>query len=316
MSNKKNIVVLGVGGVGGYFGGKLALASSSHGNGNSEFNVYYVARGDHLAEIRKHGLILNTVEEKRLLCRPTYATDSIAELPEPDICFICVKSYDLDALLQNLKEKVTKNSVIIPLLNGVDIYDRVTNIIESATILPACVYIATRVEKPGVVTQQGGNCTILFGTDPRNPEYDPRSLFSLLDSSSIKYKWHDDPFPEIWTKFLFIASLGMVTAFSQKTFGQILESPELTGYARSIMDEIYVIAVKKRIKLPPDIVAATLDKVRSFPYETMTSFQRDVQMNPDRHEGEILGGTVIRMGRELGVPTPITDTINQKFIIR
>jgi 2-dehydropantoate 2-reductase len=315
MTDKKNIYVLGVGGVGGYFGGKMARAFSAQHNRESAFNVSFIARGTHLQEIKKHGLTLNTVEEKRIICQPAYATDTVADLPDPDICFICVKSYDLDSLMHRLKEKVKKGTVIIPLLNGVDIYDRVKSIIDEAIVLPACVYIATSVERPGVVTQQGGNCTILLGRDPCNLSYDPTPLFDLFNRSGIKFEWYDDPFPEIWTKFIFIASLGMVTASSKKTFGQIMESPELKNNAHSIMNEIYTIAVKKGVNLPSDIVSLSLEKAGNFPYDTMTSLQRDFALSPARHEGDIFGGTVIRLGRELGVPTPATESIYEKLAV-
>ena len=313
MSSLKNIYILGIGGVGGYFGGKIARALSAQHAKGSGINVYFVARGKHLEEIKKHGLILNTVEEKHIICKPTLATDAVADLPEPDLCIICVKSYDLNPLLQALQGKIKRNTVIVPLLNGVDIYDRVRSKITEAIVLPSCVYISTYIDKPGVVTQEGGNCTILFGKDPQNPSFDPAPLFDLFNISQIKYQWSDDPFPEIWIKFIFIASLGLVTAYTNKTFGQLLESPELKEYVHSIMKEIHAISVKKGINLPPEIVSLSMQKISKFPYETMTSLQRDVQKNAKKHEGEIFGGAVIRLGRETGIPTPVTQSIYEKL---
>ncbi len=80
-----------------------------------------------------------------------------------DVCYICVKQYDLENVLKNLVTKINDSTIIIPLLNGIDIYDRVRKIITKGYVLPACVYVGTHIKQPGVVEQSGGECTIIFG---------------------------------------------------------------------------------------------------------------------------------------------------------
>jgi 2-dehydropantoate 2-reductase len=115
-----NIAVIGIGGVGGYFGGKLTQLLKDDKN----INIYFIARNQHLSEIKKNCLILDT-DEGIITCIPTLAMDNIAELPKLDLCLICVKSYDLEKVLFEIKSKITDKTMILPLLNGVDIYERI-----------------------------------------------------------------------------------------------------------------------------------------------------------------------------------------------
>ena len=206
-----NIGVIGIGGVGGYFGGKLTQLL----NNTKDLAIYFVARNQHLREIQKNGLILDT-DEGVMICKPTNATDNIPELPNLDFCLVCVKSYDLDKVLIQLKEKISSNTIILPLLNGVDIYERIRSRIYNGVVLPSCVYVGTHIEKYGKVTQRGGACTIFFGKDPQNDYFDPE-IFNLFKKSNIKFKWQENPYIEIWNKYIFVASFGLVTANFNKT---------------------------------------------------------------------------------------------------
>ncbi len=302
-----NIAVIGTGGVGGYFGGKLAQLLLV----DKSLKIYFIARGRHLEEIKKNGLILDA-DEGQLICRPTSAADDISELPELDICLICVKSYDLYNVLIRLKSKITDKTMILPLLNGVDIYERVRSVIKNGIVFPSCVYVGTHIEKPGKVTQRGGACTIHFGKDPLNKNPDPL-IFELLQKANIKYSWTDDPYAEIWSKFIFIASFGMVTANYDKTLGEVMKSEELSGYVKDIMNEIYQIALKKKISLPAAIIEDSYMKGNKFPPETKTSFQRDYEdkLRPD--ERDLFGGTIIRFGEQSGIKTGTTNRIYESL---
>jgi 2-dehydropantoate 2-reductase len=298
-----NIGIIGIGGVGGYFGGKLTQLLKDDKN----LSIFFIARNKHLNKIKKNGLILDT-DEGIITCIPTLATDDISELPQLDLCLICVKSYDLENILIQLKSKITANTMILPLLNGVDIYERIRLIIKNGIVFPSCVYVGTHIEKPGKVTQRGGACIIHFGSDPNinfvNPE-----LFKMLEKSNIKFNWTKNPYIEIWSKFIFIASFGIVTANYNKTIGEVLESEELSQYVKNIMKEIYQIAIKKHILLPQTIVDDTYMKGKTFPFETKTSFQRDYENKNKLDERDLFGGTIIRLGDQLGIKTETTKMI-------
>jgi 2-dehydropantoate 2-reductase len=299
-----NIGIIGVGGVGGYFGGKICKPASAQGT-----NVYFVARGKHLDEIRKKGLHVSTATEGDWLCRPTLATDRIGELPILDVCLLCVKSYDLKSIVLELCDKVSDTTLIIPLLNGIDVYERIRENLQHAEVLPACVYVGTHIETYGKVTQQGGACKILLGKDPQATGMVPNPIFELFHASSIKYEWFEDVYPEIWTKYVFIAAFGLVTASFDRTLGQVMESRSLSDYVISVMKEIFRLSQSIGIALPETMVTDSYQKGRDFPYELKTSFQRDFECVNKPDERDLFGGTILRLGKRLAIDTPVTQEL-------
>jgi len=304
----KNVCIYGVGGVGGFFGGQIADYISKF---DADKKVYFVARGAHLDKIKKDGLLLNT-SENSTICKPHQATDNIENVPECDLVIVAVKGYDLDSAVKNIKSIIREDTVILPLLNGVDIYERIRNNLDKGIVLPACVYVGTHIEAPGIVTQKGGDGKILFGKDPRLSDFYPASLISFFEELELNFEWNDDPYPAIWSKYMFITAFGLVTAGTDSTLGGIMESEGLKNNVFTIMEEIKSISLKKQIGLDDDIVEKSLNKAFKFPPETKTSFQRDVEKG-GKNEGDLFGGTVIRMGETLGIPIPKTKEIYGKI---
>jgi 2-dehydropantoate 2-reductase len=303
----KNICVFGVGGVGGYFGGKICHALSLMlGN---DIKVFFVVRGKHLEEIRSNGLILNTGEHDGIICRPHAAVDDASLIPPCDLYLICTKNYDLNSAVKSIKDKVFNNTVVMPLLNGIDIYERIKEVHDKVIILPSCVYITSYIEKPGVVTQKGPGGKILFGRDPRKTSYYPEEIFSLFDSVGIEYKWFDDPYPSIWEKYILICSFALVTTRFNVSMGEILDDYELKRILINIMTEIKIIAQKKGIRVSDSIVEKCLKVVSNYPYDTKTSFQRDIEQIKEYNEGDLYGKTIIRLGKESSVLTPYTESV-------
>jgi 2-dehydropantoate 2-reductase len=306
----KNICVIGIGGIGGYFGGKIAEKVDV---GRMDYRVTFVARGEHLEQIRRHGLILNTSEKTNIICRPFLATDDLGMIDKPDICFICVKGYDLDGVVTGLKKRIDAGTVIIPLLNGVDIYDRIRTIVPENVVLPSCVYVGTHIEKPGIVTQKGGDGMILSGKDPLHPEYELDDVAGLLEKTGIKYKFMNDPFPAIWEKYMFVAAFGLAGALTGKTLGEMYDDPECTGMITGVMNEIRSIASKAGIILRDSIVTDSIEKAKNFSSDTRTSYQRDIELKGRVNEGESFGGTIIRLGKKFGVSTGVTEGMYNKI---
>jgi 2-dehydropantoate 2-reductase len=303
----ERICVVGVGGVGGYFGGKMAYFFERQPEHRRQ--VYFVARGPHLACLQRDGLVLNTPNQAAITCRPTRATDNVLELPTPDLYLVCVKSYDLSAVIRAIQKNMYAETVVLPLLNGVDICERIRSILAIGIVLPACVYIGTHIDRPGVVTQHGGDGTILCGPDALFPRFDPQELSGLFMEADLKLVWNSDPYPAIWQKYIFIAGFGLVTAHSGKTLGQIIADETCRKQVCSIMAEIVVIARRKGILLPDNIVEASWNKASNFPPETKTSYQRDIETAGKRDEGELFGGTVIQISKQEGIPTPVTSAL-------
>ena len=308
----KNICIFGVGSVGGVFGGKIAHAIAQEKD--TERKVFFIARGAHLEEIKRNGLILNTPEEHGIVCKPALATNNIAEIPQPDLYLLCVKGYDLDDATLAIKTNIGTHTLVIPLLNGVDIYERIRKNMPKGIVLPGCVYIGALLERPGVVTHVGGPGLIAFGKDPHLPDFDPTGIINFFNDMGIQFTWSDNAASAQWQKFVFIAGYGLVTAYTAKTIGEILSDLKLKELVQKVMEEIAGVAKKKGVTLADSIVTDSLQTGSNFPPETTTSFQRDVAAKGARHEGDLFGGTIIRLGKELGVPTPVTESIYSKIL--
>ncbi|MBP6940822.1 MAG: 2-dehydropantoate 2-reductase [Syntrophorhabdaceae bacterium] len=306
-----NIGIIGVGGVGGYFGGKICKLVP-----RKDADIFFVARGGHLDAIRKNGLCVSTATEGEWVCSPTLVTDRIEELPVLDVCLLCVKSYDLKDAVSRLSGKVSSSTLIVPLLNGIDIYERIREDLHAAQVLPACVYVGTHIEAYGKVAQKGGACKIFLGKDPRAHGSAPNPVFDIFSTSRISYEWFEDVYPEIWGKFVFIAAFGLVTAGFDKTIGQVMESAALSDHVLSVMNEVIQLAGKAGVILPETIVSDSYQRGGNFPYETKTSFQRDVESSDKPDERDLFGGTILRLGKRLEVDTPSTkelwDLLNRR----
>ena len=302
----RRICVYGVGGVGGYFGSKIALAMAEHPELNYE--CYFIARGPHLEAIKRDGLTVVS-PERTIVARPTLATDNIDAVPDPDLFLLCVKSYNLDDVVFSIQSKVTDETIIVPLLNGANIYDRIRKNLDTGIVLPACVFVGTHIEQPGVIRQEGGDGRILFGKDPGYTDFRPDDVINIFHNVGINYQWNDDPFPAMWRKFIFIAAFGLVTVYTGKSLGEIMADDTDRKKVREVMLEIYSIAKAKGIELPTGIISESMEKAGQFPYDTKTSYQRDVELKGNINEGDLYGGTIIKEGRALNVPTPVTSSI-------
>ena len=137
-----------------------------------------------------------------------------------------MKSYDLPQAVTAIKTVTNQNTIIIPLLNGVDIVERIRAILDKGIVLPACLYLGTHIESPGVINQSGGNGVIIFGPDPKNPEYKGESVKDFFQNTGVKYEWYDDPLPKIWEKYIFIAAFGMVTALYRESLSTVMANTE------------------------------------------------------------------------------------------
>jgi 2-dehydropantoate 2-reductase len=156
------------------------------------------------------------------------------------------------------------------------------------------------------VEHVGGAGKIHLGPDPEAPAWRGAELRAVLERAEIPYQWHEDPAAAIWSKYLFIASLALVTAAHGADFGQVLGTPRLAAQARGVMEEIRRIAAARGVVLPADITESTLATTGSYPPETRTSYQRDIESRAPADEGDLYGGTILRLGGAHGVATPVS----------
>lgn len=306
-----NICFYGVGGVGGYYGALLSKYLKKTGKGT----IYFIARGTHKAAILENGLLLKKdggTEE--LLITPDFCTDNVDTLPVCDIVVVAVKGYDLEKATKEISKITDEKSVILPLLNGADIYDRIRQHLKKGYILPACLYLGTHIESPGVIFQKGGSGQILIGKDPLKPAFYPETLLDLFKNAAILIEYFEDVDVQIWTKYMFIAAYALVTATYDKTIGEAAKDQTLGILVKNIMREIELIARALDIKLPSDIVETSFAKAGQFPLETKTSFQRDIETKGRQSEWDLFGGTILRYADKFNIPAEHTRETFDKLM--
>lgn len=303
--NKKHIVVVGLGGVGGYFGFKINQTNETTG----KYTVSFVARGETYDKVKENGLTLLSPEHSNSQTHPNAIVENISEIKNPDLVLICVKEYDLENVCKQLLPVIHKDTVLLPMMNGADIYDRIRTIIPDHTVLPTCVYVASHIKERGTVEHKGNAGKIIVGRDPEHFSVPVEWITELLSESKIDFDFKDNSLKDIWTKFIFIASFGLVTAKHNSSMGAVCTDEQQKNEATGIMKEIKQIAAKKGIDLQEDIIDATFNKASTFPFETPTSLQLDINSGKKDNELELFAGAVLKYGAETGVETPFTQKI-------
>jgi len=301
----KHIVVVGLGGVGGYFGFKINQFNESA----KQFTVSFVVRHQTYDIVKNNGLTLLSPEHPNPITKPNHIFQNISDINNPDLVLICVKEYDLENVCNQLREVITEKTILLPLMNGADIYDRIRKIIPDHTILPACVYVASHIREKGIVEHKGKAGKLIFGKDSENAETEIDWIIRLMKDSKIDFDFKENPFTEIWTKFFFVSSFGLVTAKYNSSIGTVCTDEIQKQEATEIMKEVKQIADKKGIHLPEDIIDKTFEKAGTFPPATPTSLQLDINVKKQNSELQLFAGAIINYGKELNIDTPFTEKI-------
>ncbi|MCQ2604860.1 MAG: ketopantoate reductase family protein [Spirochaetia bacterium] len=305
-----NIVVMGLGGVGGYFGGIFAINITS--NWRDKRDLTFIARGAHLEAMKRNGLTLKLYKQDPVVCIPKVITDNILELPYVNFLLLAVKDYDLDNAVRMALPRLNNLSVIMPLQNGIDSYYRIKEIAPKAIVLPSCAYISSKIEAPGVVKLMGDVAKIYSGPDPERPDFDGTEIQDFFKNMGLKLYWTEKPFEAIWRKFLFVSPFALVTGATGKTMNEAYKDPELHGSILKIMSEIQAVAAKKGVTLTDYDIDYAMRIGENIDPAAKTSFQLDLENKKSMTEIDALGSSLVKYGRETGVETPETE----KFIRR
>jgi 2-dehydropantoate 2-reductase len=302
---RKHIVVVGLGGVGGYFGFKINQTNES----KKQHQITFVAREQTFDTVKNNGLILLSDEHPNSVTKPEFICDNIKEISSPDLILVCTKEYDLENICKQIIQIISPKTIILPMMNGADIYERIRKLIPKNTILPSCIYVASHIKEKGIVEHKGKTGKIFIGRDPENFNENIDWIADLLSESRIDFELKDNSFTEIWTKFVFIASFGLVTSKHNSSIGDVCAIPLQRSEAEEIMKEIKLIADKKGIKLHTEILEKTFEKAATFPPKTPTSLQLDINSNKANNELELFASPIINYGIELNIKTPYTEKI-------
>jgi 2-dehydropantoate 2-reductase len=298
--SKFKIAVVGIGGVGGYVGGKLAARFES----SDEVEVVLAARGANEKAIRAGGLRLVTDGGEQVV-KPKLIQAS--EIGDADLLLLCTKEYDLEETVSALKNSIGKQTVILPLLNGVDSTDRIARILPENEIWRGCIYIVSRLIEPGVVEQSGDVCLIYFGDGKEKTE---KSEFveNVFQEAGIDARFAEDIVAKTWDKFIFISAVAAATAYLDADFSEVFAGAENKQLLDELLAEIKRVAAAKKINFSETAVRQTLDKLEKMPPGATSSMHRDFSRG-GKAELESLVGYVVEQAKALNVPTPVYERV-------
>ena len=293
-----NIVIYGTGGVGGYFGARLAQSGNT---------VTFIARGKHLEAIQKNGLQLKSIKGDYLV-KPAKATVSISEIKNIDLILVCVKTWQVAEVAEKIRPILNENTMVISLLNGVENQDVLCSVIDKKHVLGGLCLVVSKVEGYGVICHMSYEPTIVFGELDTNKTARALSLEKVFSEANITNKLAENIQTEIWKKFLYISTVSAIGALTRATIGEMIASPVIKNMMIKTAEEIITVAKAKEIQLPTAIIEKTFKIIEGQPYDTTASLQRDV-MEGKPSELEAQNGTIVKFGKALEIPTPMNNFI-------
>ncbi len=291
------IAVIGAGGVGGYFGGKLAKAGN---------DVTFVARGKHGEAMLQKGLQIKSIAGAFSIPE-VKVTNSISELQSPDLILLAVKSWQVKDIRDEIYHILHEQSIVIPLQNGVMAIEELSDKIVKKHLISGLCRIISQVEAPGVINHFGAVPSIVLGELDNQQSERIMNLKQLFSDAEVELKVAEDIQSELWKKFIMICISGL-QAVTQTTLGSMRETHATRALMGDLLNEVLGLSQKIGIKLNPDYVDKTLTFLDTLPESTTFSLSRDIWENRPS-EMEYQNGTVVKLGERHGFDTPINRFI-------
>lgn len=287
------IAVFGTGGVGGYFGGRLAHAGE---------DVTFIARGEHLRAIKTDGLKVDSLDGNFVIY-PAKATDEVNEVGKVDLVVLGVKAWQVPEAARAIKPLVSSNTTVLPLQNGVDAVAQLVNELGSDNVIGGLCRIVSFVVEPGHIRHAGFTPSIVIGEiDNRLTDRIIR-VEQVFKRAGLEITVAKDIQVALWTKFLFIASFSGIGALANAPAEVLRSDPKWRAQILNAMEEIYALAHAREVKLPSNSIDTVMAGIDGLPEDATSSMQRDIAAGKPS-ELESQNGAVVRMARESGVEVP------------
>lgn len=301
------ILIVGIGGVGGFFGGLLAKAFA----GSKDVSVNFMARGKHLQAIQSRGLQVLSLDGE-FTAHPALASDEPAAFGPVDYVILATKSYDLEDTVQHLRPCIRTSTVFIPLLNGVDTHARIQKLFPDNLVAEGCAYIISRLTAPGTIENLSAIKKLYFGVQDVQDER-LTHLQNLFEQAGIASTCSTTILQTIWEKFVFISSTATATSYYDKTFGEIRDDEAYSKGLKALIGEVSSLAAAKGIALPEDSMERTLSVFNRTPSATTTSMHSDYRSAKGSTEVESLTGYVLKEAEKYGLSLPIYEKMYAKL---
>ncbi|PMR75363.1 2-dehydropantoate 2-reductase [Billgrantia endophytica] len=296
--------IVGSGGVGGYFGGRLAEAGE---------DVTFIARGEHLAAMLRDGLKVSSIKGD-IVIDPVQATDDPASVGVVDCIIVAVKAWQVREAAESMRPMVGPDTFVLPLENGVEAADTLTDVLGGDPVLDGLCGILAWREAPGHIKHAGVDPFIRFGErDNHNSERTAR-LKSVFDNvKGVSAEIPDDIKVAQWSKFLFICAMSGIGSVTRAPIGVTRQLSETRALTERLLEEIEAVAKAHGVIFPGDAVSRAMQFIDAMPAESTSSMQRNI-MSGEPSELESQNGAVVRLGRAVGIETPTHAMIHAALL--
>lgn len=297
------ILIVGTGGVGGYFGGRLAAAGH---------DVTFIARGAHKEAIEKNGLKVKSINGD-FSVEQVKVTDKISEVATPGLVIIAVKAWQVKEIARQLKSVIDEKTMVLPLQNGVLTSDEIKEFLPSKNVLSGLCRIISKIDAPGIINHMAVDPTIVFGECDSSQTQRVLDLQKIFEEAGFKARVSKDIQADLWRKFLAICVSGLL-AVTRSTYGEVREQKETRQMMRNIFEEIAKLAKALKINLEPDLVDKTMAFIDTFPYNSTSSLTRDI-WDGKPSELEYQNGTVVKLAEKAGVDVPLNQFVYYSLLL-
>lgn len=291
------IIVYGAGGVGGYFGGKLAHAGN---------DVTFIARGKHLEAIQENGLQVKSINGDFTVFPSV--TQDISTVSNPDLIILGVKSWQIPLIVNSLKSIISENTLVLPLQNGADNTEKLLQILDSKNVLAGLCRIVSKVEYPGMINHFAFEPEVVFAENDNKLTERVTKIKDIFDKSGFKNNISNDIHLDIWRKFLFITIVSGIGALTREVFGVLKGDESIRKIMINSGVEIMKIANAKGICITQVDLENSIKSFDNSGYNTTASMQRDI-MEGKPSELDNFNGYIVKEGLLLGIETPINSFI-------
>ena len=293
------VAVFGSGGVGGYFGGRLAQAGN---------DVTFIARGEHLAAMQNRGLRVSSIAGDFFLDK-VQVTDDPKKIGKVDYIICGVKAWQVAAAAKGMKSMIAENTLVVPLQNGIEAPVQLAEILGEQTVLGGlCALIAFKADA-GHIKHIGANPLIRFNRLDKQADSRVNQLSEAFNHcQGVKSSIPSDINVAMWQKFMLISPWSGLAALSQAPIGVLLQLPETRQLLIEAMQETYQLGLAKGVKLPADSIQETIKILESLPKNSTTSMKQDMAKGRPS-ELDQQSGTIVRLGKELNIDTPVNRFI-------
>ena len=295
------IAVIGVGGIGGYYGALLA---------HSGEEVSFVARSAHLEAIRKNGLTIKSIHGD-FIANPARVTDNPAEIGPVDLVLFCVKTYDTDEAAQAIKPIIRKESAdtaVLSLQNGVDAVEQIGKVVGVEHMLAGATWISSAIEAPGVIRQISDYRRVVIGEPDGKITPRLEAISNAFQKTGITLEQSTEIQKIIWHKFMFLCATSGFGSLTRLPVANYRSVPETRTLIKRLMKEVQALAQAQGIRLDGDIIEKSLAFMDSVAPKIKPSMQLDVEAG-HKTEIESIIGVMGRKGREFGIATPVADML-------